>query len=116
MMAPQAAVDGAFHCGISNNALSTPSTTPVITVIQKEMVSVATGMVVLRSLWVPSAQVAAPISAQTTATGLPVRAVSSCHSNRETPRPAAATPSQLRAFRRLPKNQAPSNAEKIGMV
>src|SRR6186713_1045535 len=95
---------------------STVSMTAVITVIQNEIVSVAAAMVVLRSCCVPSAHTAAATSAHTTPSGRPDRLVNSYQSSSATPSAAAATPSQLRGLSLAPKNQAPSSAEKIGMV
>ena len=73
-------------------------------------------MVVVRSRWVPTAQVAAATRASSTLSGRPDNCVSSCHSKKDTPSAAAATPSQLRARSCWPKNQAPNKAEKTGMV
>src|SRR5450830_1928485 len=115
-MAAQVSGEGAFQCGCSNARPSTESTTAVITVIQKDRVKVAAVIVVLRSSCVPTAHTAAATSAQSTASGRPDSWVSSYQSSSDTPRAAAATPSQLRGFNRAPKNQAPNNAEKIGMV
>ena len=67
-------------------------TTVVMAVIQKDKVRVGSGMVVLRSIWVPKAHVLAATKANTTPTGLPERLANSCQSNRTTPSPAAATP------------------------
>jgi len=86
------------------------------TVIQNEIAKVGVSILVRRSSWVPSAQVAAAVNAKATPRGFPLKPIISCHSSSDTPKAAAATPSQLRLVMTLAKNSAPKIAEKIGMV
>ena len=91
--------------------------TPVVmSVIQKEIVNVGTGMRVRRISCVPSAQVLAAPKASKTPRGLPLRLDNSCHSSKTTPTEAAATPPHARCVKRSPNAIAPSTAEKMGMV
>ncbi|MCY1562670.1 hypothetical protein D9M68_1001050 [compost metagenome] len=115
-MVQVATASGAAHSCRSNRMDSTPITTAVSAIIQNEMVSVGTSILVRRSSWVPSAQVAAENSASSTPSGRPASCVSSCHSSRATPSAAALTPSQPRRASAAWNSSEPITAEKIGMV
>src|SRR6185369_3020496 len=115
-MAAQTVALGARQSRLSKSNDSTAMKTAVNAVIQKEIVSVGSAILVRRSNCVPSAQVDAATSASATPPGWPASPVNSFHSSSVTPNAAALTPSQPRRVIAVENSSAPITAEKIGIV